>query len=38
MQPPLALARFLDRVDLGAQVVGAQEILADPQLSGRVAF
>jgi hypothetical protein len=38
MQPPLALARFLYRADLRAQVVGAQEIVRDPQLSGRVSF
>jgi hypothetical protein len=38
MKPPLALARLLDRMDLGPQVVGAQEIIRDPQPAGRVAF
>jgi len=31
-------ARFLDRMDLGPQVVGAQEIVGDPQLAGGVAL
>jgi hypothetical protein len=34
----LALARLFDRMDLGAQVVGAQEIVRDPQPAGRVAL
>jgi hypothetical protein len=38
MKLPLALARFLDRMDLGPQVVGAQEVVADPQPAGRVAL
>jgi len=38
MQPQLAVARLLDRMELGPQVVGAQEIVADPQPSGRVAL
>jgi hypothetical protein len=38
MQGELALARLLDRVDLGAQVVRAQEIVRNPQPAGRVAF
>jgi hypothetical protein len=38
VQAPLALPRFLDRVDLGAQVVRAQEIIADPQPACGVAF
>jgi hypothetical protein len=38
MQLSLALARFLDRMDLRPQVVGAQEVVADPQPAGRVAL
>jgi len=38
MQLELALARFLDRMDLRAQVVRAQEVVGDPQPAGRVAF
>jgi hypothetical protein len=38
MQPPLMLARFLRRVDLRAQVVGAQKVIRDPKLADRVAF
>jgi len=38
VQPALGLAGFLDRVDLRAQVVGAQKIVADRQSSGRVAL
>jgi hypothetical protein len=38
MQPALARARVLDRVDLGPQVIRAQEIVADPQLAGGVAL
>jgi hypothetical protein len=38
MKRQLALARLLDRVQLGAQEVGAQEIVRDPQPAGRVAF
>jgi len=38
MQRALPLARLLDRMDLRAQVVGAQEIVGDPQPAGRVAF
>jgi len=34
----LAFGRFLDRVDLRAQVVRAQEIVGDPQPAGCVAF
>jgi hypothetical protein len=34
----LGVARLLDRMDLGPQVVGAQEIVADPQPAGGVAF
>jgi hypothetical protein len=34
----LALARLLDRMDLGPQVVGAQEIVADPKPAEAVAF
>jgi hypothetical protein len=36
MKRPLGIVRFLDRMDFGAQVVGAQEIVGDPQPSGRV--
>jgi hypothetical protein len=38
VQPDLRLARFLDRMDFGPQVIGAQEIVADPQPAGGVAF
>jgi hypothetical protein len=38
MQVPLVLAGFLDRMDFRAQVVGAQEIVRDPQPSGRIAL
>jgi hypothetical protein len=38
MQAALGVARLLDRMDLGAQVVRAQEIVGDPQPSGRVAL
>jgi len=38
MQGELAFARFLDRVDLRAQVVGAQEIVGDPQAACGIAF
>jgi hypothetical protein len=38
VEPELTIAGFLDRMDLRTQVVGAQEIVGDPQPSGRVAF
>jgi hypothetical protein len=38
VQAPLGVTRFLDRMDLRAQVVRAQEIVGDPQPAGRVAF
>jgi hypothetical protein len=38
VQRELAFARFLDRMDLGAQVIGAQEVVRDPQPAGRVAL
>jgi hypothetical protein len=38
MQAQLRVAGFLDRVDLRAQEVGAQEIVGDSQPAGRVAF
>jgi hypothetical protein len=38
VQAPLGFTRFLDRVDLRAQVVGAQEIVGDPQAACRVSF
>jgi hypothetical protein len=37
MQTALALARLLDRMDFRAQVIGAEEIVRDPQPSRRVA-
>jgi hypothetical protein len=37
MQLQLVVARFLHRMDLGAQVVRAQEVVADLQPAGRVA-
>jgi hypothetical protein len=36
MQAPLAVARLLDRMDLRAQVVGAQEVVGDPEPAGGV--
>jgi hypothetical protein len=36
MQLPLAVARLLDRMDLRAQVVGAQEVVGDPEPAGGV--
>jgi hypothetical protein len=38
VKPKLAFARLLDRVELGAQEVRAQEIVRDPQPAGRIAF
>jgi hypothetical protein len=38
MQTKLSVARLLDRVDLGPQVIRAQEIISDPQPAGGVAF
>jgi hypothetical protein len=38
MQGELVLAGLVDRVDLRAQVVGAEEIVRDPQASCGVAF
>jgi hypothetical protein len=38
MQALLGVARFLYRMDLRAQVIGAQEVIGDPQPAGRVAF
>ena len=38
MKAPLGVARLLDRMNLRAQVVGAQEIVGDPEPSGRVAL
>jgi len=38
VQVPLGLARLLDRMNLGPQVVGAQEVVADPEQAGGVAF
>jgi hypothetical protein len=38
VQAPLGVTRFLDRMDLRAQVVRAQEIVGDPQPVCRVAF
>jgi len=36
VQPPLGIARLLDRVDLRPQVVGAQEIVGDPEPAGGI--
>jgi hypothetical protein len=38
MEAQLPFARLLDRMDLRAQVIRAQEIVGDPQPAGRVAF
>jgi hypothetical protein len=38
VQPQLGVAGLLDRVDLRAQVVGAQEVVGDPQPACRVAL
>jgi hypothetical protein len=38
MEVPFSFPRLLDRMDLRAQVVGAQEIVGDPQAAGGVAF
>jgi hypothetical protein len=38
MHSALALARVLDRMELRAQIVRAQEIVGDPQPAGRVAL
>jgi hypothetical protein len=38
MKPPLGGARLLDRMDLRPQVIGAQEVVRDPQPPGRIAF
>jgi hypothetical protein len=38
MQPALSLARLLDRMDFRAQIVGAQEVVGDPQVACRVSF
>jgi len=38
MKPQLGGARLLDRMDLRPQVIGAQEVVGDPQPPGRVAF
>jgi len=38
VQSTLALAGLLDRVDLRAQVVGAQEVVGDPQAARGISF
>jgi hypothetical protein len=38
MQQPLAIARLLDRMDLGPQVIGAQEVVGDLQPPCSVSF
>jgi len=38
MQATLGIARFLDRMHLRPQVVGAQEIVRDPQVACGVAL
>jgi hypothetical protein len=38
MQAQLRLARLLDRMDLRPQVIGAQEIIRDPQAACGISF
>jgi hypothetical protein len=38
MDPALVVARLLDGMNFRPEEVGAQEIVRDPQPSGRVAF
>jgi hypothetical protein len=38
VQTQLGVARLLDRVNLRPQVIGAQEIVGDPQPAGGIAF
>jgi hypothetical protein len=38
VQAEFGIAGLFERMDLRAQVVGAQEIVGDPQPAGRVAF
>jgi hypothetical protein len=38
MQAQLGVARLLDRMDLRPQVVGAQEVVGDPQAACGIAF
>jgi hypothetical protein len=38
MQAVLVGAGLLDRMDLRPQVIGAQEIVGDPQAAGRVSL
>jgi len=38
MEVKLTFARLLDRMDLRAQVVGAQEVVGDPQAARGVSF
>jgi hypothetical protein len=38
VEAQLAFARLVDRVNFRPQVVGPQEVVGDPQPSGRVAF
>jgi hypothetical protein len=38
VQAKLAIARLLDRMDLRPQVVGAQEVVGDPQAACGIAF
>jgi hypothetical protein len=38
MQAPLGVARLLDRMDLRPKIIGAQEIVGDPQPACGVLF
>jgi hypothetical protein len=38
MKRALRLARLLDRTDFRAQIVSAQEVVGDPQPTGRIAL
>jgi len=38
VQAQFGVAGLFDRMDLRAQIVGAQEIVGDPQPAGRIAF
>jgi hypothetical protein len=36
VQAALAIARLLDRMDLRPQVIGAQEVVGDPERAGGI--
>jgi hypothetical protein len=38
MKEKLSFPRLLDRMDLRAQVISAQEVVGDPQPAGRIPF